>query len=66
MLAILTFQHRHPQTRNAAPARLQAAPIMPIPRELLGISAFDVSMADLVEFSIAVAVAVQTKIETKE
>ena len=28
--------------------------------ELLGISAFDVSMADLAEFSIAVAVAVQT------
>jgi phosphopantetheinyl transferase (holo-ACP synthase) len=34
--------------------------------ELLGISAFDVSIADLVEFSIAVAVAVQTNIETKE
>ena len=28
--------------------------------ELLGISAFDVSLADLVEFSIAIAVAVQT------
>ena len=28
--------------------------------ELLGLSAFDVSMADLVEFSIAIAVAVQT------
>src|SRR5947209_10401914 len=34
--------------------------------QLLGISAFDVSIADLVEFSIAVAVAVQTSIETKE
>ena len=34
--------------------------------ELLGISAFDVSIADLVEFSIAVAVAVQTSIEVNE
>jgi len=34
--------------------------------ELLGISAFDVSIADLAEFSIAVAVAVQTSVETKE
>jgi phosphopantetheinyl transferase (holo-ACP synthase) len=33
--------------------------------ELLGISAFDVSIADLTEFSIAVAVAVQASIETK-
>lgn len=30
--------------------------------ELLGISAFDVSMADLAEFSIAIAVAVQTSL----
>ncbi len=34
--------------------------------ELLGISAFDVSMADLVDFSIAVAVAVQANVETSE
>jgi len=34
--------------------------------ELLGISDFDVSIADLAEFSIAVAVAVQTSVETKE
>ena len=39
MATLLTFQQRHPQTLNAAPARLQTAPIMPIPRELLGISA---------------------------
>src|SRR5438105_2943527 len=38
MAALLTFQHRHPQVMDAAPARLQAAPIMPIPRELLRIS----------------------------
>jgi holo-[acyl-carrier protein] synthase len=30
--------------------------------ELLGISAFDVSIADLEEFSIAIAVAVQTSL----
>ncbi|TME00020.1 MAG: holo-[acyl-carrier-protein] synthase [Chloroflexi bacterium] len=34
--------------------------------ELLGISAFDVSMADLVDCSIAVAVAVQANVETSE
>ncbi|HCP74973.1 MAG TPA: hypothetical protein DIU08_10045 [Ktedonobacter sp.] len=34
--------------------------------ELLGISAFDVSIADLAELSIAIAVAVQTNVETKQ
>ena len=34
--------------------------------ELLGISAVDVSMADLVDFSIAVAAAVQANVETSE
>ena len=32
--------------------------------ELLGISAFDVSIADLKEFSIAIAVAIQTSLPT--
>src|SRR5437763_4205592 len=34
--------------------------------ELLGISAFDVSIPDLKECSIAIAVAIQTNVETKE
>jgi hypothetical protein len=37
MATLLTFQHRHPQILNAAPARLQAASIMPIAREVLRI-----------------------------
>jgi hypothetical protein len=39
MAALLTFQHRHAQLLDAAPARLQAAPIMPIAREMLRIRA---------------------------
>jgi glycosyltransferase involved in cell wall biosynthesis len=37
MTTLLTFQHRHAQILNAAPARLQAASIMPIAREVLSI-----------------------------
>src|SRR5207302_515890 len=39
MATLLTFQHRHPQLLDAAPARLQTATIMPIPCEVLGILA---------------------------
>ena len=39
MATLLTFQHRHSQMLDAAPARLQAALIMPIAREVLRIRA---------------------------
>jgi hypothetical protein len=39
MAALLTFQHRHAPLLDAAPARLQAAPLVPIAREVLRISA---------------------------
>ena len=39
MATLQAFQQWHPQILNATPARLQAATIMPIPRELLGIRA---------------------------
>jgi hypothetical protein len=39
MTTLRKFQHRHTQIFNAIPVGLQDATIMPIPRELLGISA---------------------------
>src|SRR5947209_8394030 len=39
MATLLTFQHRHSQMLDAAPARLQAALIMPIAGEVLRICA---------------------------
>src|SRR5229473_3350116 len=39
MPTLLTFQHRHSQRLDAAPARLQAAPIMAIARKVLRIAA---------------------------
>ncbi len=43
MTTLLTFQHRHSQPLDAAPARLQAAPIMAIACEVLRISAATLS-----------------------